>query len=77
MLLNLMEEAIKVMKTKALLCPWALCGPNRLPADGSRNGILERQFYSRFLGISLILLRLGFLSGLYSPYSVLQNTIHE
>jgi hypothetical protein len=38
----------------------------------SRDGILERRLYSRFLGINSILLRLEFLSGFPSSFSVLK-----
>jgi hypothetical protein len=43
----------------------------------SRAGILERQFWSRFLGINLNLLRLVFLSGFLLSFSVPHNAIHE
>ncbi len=42
-----------------------------------RDGILERHFLSRFLGINSKLLRLKFLSGFLPSFSFLQNACHK
>ncbi len=42
-----------------------------------RDGILERYFQSRFLGINSSLLRLEFCLVFYPHFSVLQNATHE